>query len=105
MSFSSEVTVIIDPHKSKFCVGLLNINSLVSKFDDIAFLLSRQFLDIFVINESKLDCNDDDSLLSNSNYLMFRRNRSSSGGCIILFVKKSIKIESIEIHESFEILA
>jgi hypothetical protein len=51
--FSNDISSFIKKHKNKFSAGLLNINSLVSKMDDIAFILSKQFLDIFLINESK----------------------------------------------------
>lgn len=73
--------------------------------DDIAFILSKQLLDILLINESKLDNNDDDSLFNNDNYMMFRRDRTASGGGIVLYIKKNLRIDSIDIHESFEIIS
>ena len=105
LSLSSDVMLFVEPHKCKFTVGLLNINALISKFDEIVFLLNKQLLDFFLINESKLDDNDDDSLFNHSNYLMLRRDRTSSGGGIVLYIKKNITIESVEIHDSFEIIS
>ncbi len=56
--------------------------------DDISFILSKQFLDIFLINESKLYNNNDDSFFNNDNYLMVRRDRTASGCGIVLYIKR-----------------
>ena len=93
-------------HKNNFIISLLNINSLQHKFADISFLLTKQLVDILVINETKLNPLIDDNRFKNELYLMIRRDRpEKGGGGIMVFIKKTIVIKSILIDEKFEIIS
>lgn len=59
-SFKDQVQKFCIDNKLKFSIALLNINSIVNKFDDIVFILNNQLVDIFVINETKLNQAIDD---------------------------------------------
>ena len=91
--FSSTLQHIVSyhlkPYQGNLAVALLNINSLCSKLIDIQFMLEQQCVDILVINETKLDENDDQSHFEFDHYLCFRRDRKKQGrglGVVSLFI-------------------
>ena len=49
-------------------MGSLNVNSLVKHIDELRVAMINQPLDILAINESKLDDNDSDNMLSLHRY-------------------------------------
>ena len=67
-------------YRNNFSVGVLNINTIINKFHDIAFILNKQLLDILIINESKLNKNINDSLFTTNHYDLIRRDRLTDGG-------------------------
>ena len=72
-SFESSVTNYLKSYNGKLAIGSQNINSLVNKFNDIVFILNNQLLDIFVLNETKLDEHVDSSIFEHQFYAMLRR--------------------------------
>ena len=91
---------------AQIIISLININSLKNKFVDISFLLKRQFVDVLVINETKLNTEIDDSNFENTFYHMLRRDRpKNGGGGIMVFIKKSLKIKKVKIDKDFEIIS
>ena len=71
---------------------------MVNKFYDIVFILNKQLLDIFVLNETKLDEHVDSSLFEHQFYAMLRRDRhKNGGGGIIVFIKKSLVYSNTQI--------
>jgi hypothetical protein len=92
--------------KKSLTISSFNIHSLQHKFHEIVFLLDLQLIDILVINETWLDQSIDSNLFESSFYQMIRRDRStSSGGGIIVYIKKSILVKSIIIDEFFETIS
>lgn len=83
-----DVIEFTSSNKNSFKVGLLNINSLHSKMHEISFILEKSLLDIFVLNETKLDHTIDSADYEMNQYHMFRRDRSRHGGGMIVYVKK-----------------
>ncbi len=55
-------------YRNRFTFGLLNINSINSKFDNISFLLKKQMVDVLVLNETKIDHTVDASRFSDDHY-------------------------------------
>ena len=51
-------------------MGSLNINSLVKHIDELRIAMINQPLDILAINESKLDDNNSDNMLSLHGYTL-----------------------------------
>lgn len=83
-------------NRSKFSVGLLNINSLFTKIDEISFILENQLIDILIFNVTKLNESNDELLITFQNYTLLRRDRiDSNGGGVVIYVKKSISISNI----------
>jgi hypothetical protein len=63
-------------------------------------------VDIMVINETKLDNNDDESKYEIDNYTKIQRNRGfNRGGGIIVYVHAKHKITNIELHDDLEIIS
>jgi hypothetical protein len=92
--------------KKSLTISSFNIQSLLNKFHEISFKLELQLIDILVLNETWLDQNIDNNLFENSFYQMIRRDRTiSSGGGIIVYIKKSIQVKSIIIDEAFETIS
>ena len=58
-----------------FVVGLLNIRSLLYKFEDIKFILENGLVDVLIVQETHLDDSRDDSFFIHQKYYMFRRDR------------------------------
>jgi hypothetical protein len=80
---------------------------LKNKLFDLTFLLNKQLVDILVINETKADQYDDDSLFSfNNNYVMLRRDRlTDGGGGIIVYVHSKLNLSCINNDNKFEIIS
>ena len=93
-------------HKTNIIISCININSLLNKFHNIEFILNEQYVDVLVINETRLNNNHDDNLFLNPFYHLLRRDREiNSGGGIIVFVKNNLKIESVVFDEKFETIS
>lgn len=105
--FRENISNFLNTHKKNFIISLININSLQKKFSEIYFLLKNQLLDILVINETKLNSLDDDNQFENSHYRMIRRDRKElgHGGGIMVFIKRTINIVSVDIDTSKEIIS
>ena len=61
-------------------MGSLNITSVVKHFDELQVLMEKQPLDIFSINETRLDKSMPDSQINLSRYNLVRRDRNRNGG-------------------------
>lgn len=109
LSLKRIVLSYLKPYKGNLTVALLNINSLRSKLVEIQFMLEEQSVDILVLNETKLDVNDDQSLLEFDNYHCLRRDRKKQGrglgGGIIVYIKESLLISNVEVHDLNEIIS
>ena len=59
-----------------------------------------------VINETRLDDNDDEAEYDTDNYTKIQRNRGfNSGGGIIVYVHATHKLSNIELHDELEIIS
>ena len=102
-SFEHEVFNFISDFKGKLSIGYLNINSVHDKFNDVSFILKNQLLDIFIIAESKLGSSNDDEDFTSVYYNLFRRDRTSRGGGLMVFTKKNLTVISIKSDPCFAI--
>ena len=91
---------------SRIIFGHININSVRNKFAQLIYIVSNE-IDVLMVSETKLD-----DTFSTSQFLMqgystpFRKDRTSKGGGILLYVRedipcKIIKTETDVYHESF----
>lgn len=104
-NFQTQARNFIHTHKNNLLIASININSIRNKFHHIEFLLNEQYLDILVINETRLTKNDDDQNFLNPFYYCHRRDRETdSGGGIMVFIKKELKIEGFHCDEDHEII-
>ena len=120
VSFESNVSSFCSNYKNKFSISELNINSVRNKFEYIKFILNKQLVDIFVLNESKLDSKDDVSLFKHQFYSTIRfdredllnRNTTSDdqriknkGGGIMVFIKKTTTFSDVTYSEVAELVS
>ena len=91
---------------SRIIFGQININSIRNKFAQLIYIVSNE-IDILMVSETKLD-----DTFPTSQFLMqgystpFRKDRTSKGGVILLYVRedipcKIIKTETDAYHEGF----
>jgi exonuclease III len=72
----------------------LNIHYLYPKLNEIKYLVDKYpDIDVLGLQETFLSDVFSDSEISLNNYQMFRRDRKSNGGGIILFVKSTLPCE------------
>ena len=83
---------------ANFLLLHLNINSIFNKLHEVDEILNSKEVDVFMINESKLDSTVPASFYSNPNYQIIRLDRTvSGGGGKLVFIKKQYKIKSYEL--------
>ena len=80
-------------HKIKKLRGLkiasLNINSLLRHVDELRLILSDSEIDVFAINESKIDNSVKDSEISIPGYNMIRKDRNRFGGGVVVYIRET----------------
>ena len=76
-------------------MGSLNINSLAKHIDELRLVMINQPLDILAINESKLDDNDSDNMLSLHGYTLVRRDRNKKGGGVCVYLRDSLSFKRL----------
>ena len=77
-------------HGNQFGILHLNVASLISKMDEIKEILNLRLFDIICLNETKIDSNTPNGFLSSKYYKCIRRDRTSNGGGILVYIKKRI---------------
>ena len=80
----------------------LNVNSLFSKIFEFQNILETQLYDLIFLNETKLDAHIPNSSFLNINYKLIRRDRTGSGGGVLVYVKNSVKLRSHAILNDIE---
>ena len=87
------------------CRGLkicqLNVNSLIRHLDEVKSLLIFNKIDIFAVNETKIDSSVSDHEIAIENYVTIRKDRNRQGGGVALYIHKSLKVEILQ-HDSFK---
>ena len=101
--FEASSSIFLKKHIKNLSIATLNINSIVSKFNDLLFLLNDQLVDVLSINESKLTSSDDLSTFEHPNYDLLRRDRQiNGGGGVLVYVKKNLNVTQVLIDENSE---
>ena len=77
-------------HPTNLLSGSLNMNSIRHKFPTVDYILQNGFIDIFGICETRLDNSFSDAQFQVENFIYYRKDRSASGGGVILYVRSDI---------------
>ena len=104
-SWMSSIKSFVNNNADKFLIFHLNINSFIIKFCEINILLNLCYFDILFFQESKLSDSFSSDLFKSNNYNIIRRDRTSNGGGIIIFVKKCYSISNKTIDSKFETIS
>ena len=64
------------PNERGFKMAFLNIVSLLKKIDEINFSMTNKFIDLIAFNETRLDPNITDNMISLDGYDVIRKDRS-----------------------------
>ena len=73
-------------------IGYLDINTLQNKIISLRGIIAKALLDVFCVDETKLDDSFPNSqfILENFQFLPFRRDRNSKGGGKLIYLKQGI---------------
>ena len=78
------------PNERGFKMAFLNIVSLLKKIDEINFSMTNKFIDLIAFNETRLDPNITDNMISLDGYDVIRKDRSRNGGGVCIYLRSSI---------------
>ncbi len=78
------------PKTRGFKISSLNITSLPKHLDELRLNMINQYLDILILNETRLDDTISDSEISIDKYDIVRRDRSRQGGGVAMYIRSSI---------------
>jgi len=90
--------------KGKFTILHLNLNSVFNKIAHVFNILDMGKCDIIMLNEVKLDSNMPSKMFLHNDYDLIRRDRTASGGGIMIYVKKCYKIIEQVASTDFELI-
>ena len=71
----------------------LNAPSLRKHKDEIEVLMRENKIDVFAINETKLDSKTKDEQVSVEGYNILRRDRNSYGGGVAIYLRDTLNFE------------
>ena len=79
-------------YKNNPMIGYLNINSLKNKIIGVREMIAKSPLDIFCVDETKIDESFPDAqfIIENYQFPPFRRDRNSKGGGKIVYIKQGL---------------
>lgn len=102
-NFRSYIDQITDEKKlntHEFMVLHLNINSIFNKLHEVNEILNLKIVDIFMINETKLDSSVPISFYNHPSYNILRLDRQDKGGGgEIVFIRKGYQILKYELTD------
>ena len=78
------------PNERGFKMAFLNIVSLLKKIDEINFSMTNKFIDLIAFNETRLDPNITDNMISLDGYDVIRKDGSRNGGGVCIYLRSSI---------------
>ena len=87
-TMKSEIEKIRCAYRSNMIISHLNVNSLNPKFDEIRDLIVRCKFEVMVLSETKLDESHNDALYQIDNYNMYRQDKRSNSGGMLIYVSK-----------------
>ena len=78
------------PKHRGFKIAFLNISSLPKHIDELRLNMQHQYLDILVLNETRLDETISNSEISIDKYTLVRIDRTRHGGGVPMYIRNSI---------------
>ena len=79
-----------ESYQNNVIIGHINVNSLRNKFTEVENLLMKSRFEILALSETKLDCSDKDACFSVKNYSLYRQDKRSNSGGLVIYVKNNI---------------
>jgi hypothetical protein len=90
---------------NQFAIIHLYINSIMSKLSYIEKLLNSNRLDVLVLQETKIDDVIPNNLLRFTNYEMIRRDRTKSGGDILVYFRSIYVVSKLISDQIYETIS
>lgn len=86
----NEVKGLKQNYQNNLIIGHLNVNSLRWKFNELSYLLVESRFEVMVLSETKLDSSQRDALYEIPDYALYRQDKRSNSGGLIIYVSKNI---------------
>ena len=77
-------------YRKNLILSHLNVNSLSLKRTEVSDLLVRSKFEVLVLSETKLDNSHNSALFEIENYCMYRQDKKSNSGGLMIYVSKSL---------------
>ena len=101
--YKNDLKKIRIKNPNRLIIAQININSLRNKFDIFVQMLSNN-VDLLLISETKIDASFPNAQFYITGYTIYRRDRNSNGGGLLLYVKDDIPSTMLNIDISHEAL-
>ena len=69
----------------------IHVNGLLKNIDELKLLVDEEDLDILAINETKLDNETSNEIISLDNFDLRRKDRNRHGGGVAIYIRDDIK--------------
>ena len=78
------------PQLKGFKIAALNIASLIRHIDELRFHMATKYVDILILNETRLDNNVDPSEYQIDGYTIVTKHRNRNGGGVAIYLRNTI---------------
>ena len=85
-----ELSLFKQKHNKRLIFSHLNINSLRNKFSEVSEILTRGYVDIFGLSETKINDTFPSAQFKIQDYAMYRVDRTAHGGGLMYYVRSNI---------------
>ena len=89
-SVQNEIEKMRSTYRNNMIISHINVNSLKTKFSEVQELIVRSKFEVLVLSETKLDESYQDALYEIENYNMYRQDKRSNSGGIMIYVSKNL---------------
>jgi hypothetical protein len=89
-SVENEIENIRCKYRNNMIVSHLNVNSLNLKFNEVHDLIVRSKFEVIVLSETKLDESYQNALYEIESYNMYRQDKRSNSGGMMIYVSKNL---------------
>ena len=94
-----EIEKLRNRYRENMFISHLNVNSLYLKFSEVSDLIVRSKFEVVVLSETKLDESYRSALFEIDNYCMYRQDKQSNSGGLMIYVSKNLPSTIDNINE------
>ena len=88
VEIQNEIRKVRCTYMNNMIISHLNVNSINQKFNEVKDLIVRSKFEVIILSETKIDDSYRDALFEIENYNMYRQDKRSNSGGIMIYVSK-----------------